>query len=79
MHDTGLRLLSFIKDYTDREGRCPTQAEMQEAIDRSGNATVAYWLEKFEAAGYIERLGGARDVRILNMPAPEPDPLATAD
>jgi len=71
MHETGIQLLNFIKQYQDENDRPPTWAEMREFIGSTSNGHVSYWINVLEEAGYIERRGGTRDVFIKRMPAAE--------
>lgn len=75
MNETAIALLNFLSQRQE-DGRPPSYPEMLEAIGKSSYATVSYHLANLEEDGYIERMGGHRDVRVLRMPDPEPEPEA---
>jgi SOS regulatory protein LexA len=59
-----LRLFDFKRHY----GLPPTIREMQELGHFRSPRTVVQYLEALEAAGYIQRLRGARNMRLLRRP-----------
>lgn len=64
-----LLFLERLLQFQAREGVPPTVREMQALGGFRSPRSVAQFLDALEAAGYIDRAAGARNVRILKRPA----------
>lgn len=63
-----LRFLESLVSYQAHEGVPPTVREMQEIGGFRSPRSVAQYLEALEAAGYVQRSSGARNIRIIRRP-----------
>jgi repressor LexA len=62
------KILTFLKEYQDREGYPPTIREIGEETDISSTSVVNYYLDQLEKMGKIERQRKiSRGVRLANM------------
>jgi repressor LexA len=68
--DHQVQFLRLLLDYKKREGVPPTIREMQDVGRFRSTRSVIQYLEVLEAAGYITRAKGARNIR-FNAPPPE--------
>jgi repressor LexA len=68
------RFLELLVSFRQREGRPPTVRELQDLAGFRSPRSVSQYLEALERAGYIERLEGARNTKIVKSP-----PVDTAD
>lgn len=71
--------LRTLLDYKKREGVPPTVREMKDLMGFRSTRSVIQFLDALEAAGYITRASGARNIRFIAPPPPElkPDHVAT--
>lgn len=67
-----LLFLERLVRYQAREGVPPTVREMQALGGFRSPRSVAQFLDALQEAGYIERVIGARNVRVLRRPAGSP-------
>jgi repressor LexA len=67
-----LRFLERLVRYQAREGVPPTVREMQALGGFRSPRSVEQFLDALEEAGYIERVVGARNVRVLRRPIGSP-------
>lgn len=63
-----LRFLERLVAFRHRRGTAPTIREMQEFMGFRSPRSVVQFLDALEAAGYIKRAEGARNIRILKVP-----------
>jgi repressor LexA len=61
------RFFELLVDYRRREGVMPSMRELQELGGFRSPRSVGQYLEALERAGYIQRLPGARNLRILRQ------------
>ena len=66
-----------ILDFWRREGVPPTVRELQKRCAFKSPRSVLQFLDSLEAAGYIARGDGARNIRVLHPPPAEQNPDQT--
>jgi DNA-binding Lrp family transcriptional regulator len=67
------RVLEALIAYTERNGRNPALEDIATLLKRKP-PTVWYHTERLVAAGYLEKLEGTRNLRILKRPDGSPYP-----
>jgi repressor LexA len=64
--DRETEILEFIKGYMEEHGWAPVIREIGEGVGITSTSHVAYYLDKLEAQGRIERQSNsARAIRVL--------------
>jgi len=62
------RFFALLLDFKRREGVFPSTRELQQLGGFRSPRSVAQYLDVLEREGYIQRLPGARNIRILRQP-----------
>lgn len=68
-----LEFFEKLLEHRRREGIPPTVRELQEECGFRSPRSVLQFLNALEEAGYIKRVRGARNIRILRAPPMDPD------
>ena len=63
-----IRVLTFIKEYIDREKFSPSQLEIAEHFNHNSHSAIQKTLHRLEQLGLIERIRGkSRSIRLKKL------------
>lgn len=69
------QVLSFLQEFIEREGYCPSYEEIAEGLKLSSLATVHAHLATLEKKGYVRRgFNQSRSIELRRLPARRPQP-----
>ena len=68
MVDTGERLLQFIREYQDENGKPPTVRQMAAGIGVASTSTVDRWIKIYLETGQLERIGEPGSACSIRVP-----------